>query len=340
MSENEAGMVLKVSVVMPSYNYGQFIANAIDSVLNQAGVEIDLVVVDDGSTDNTSEVLQAYKNRIRVYRQENAGASAAKNLGVEKAKFPFLAFLDADDWMLEGSLYTRCEFLNSHPAYDWVYGDWLIADVTGKIVGTSNEYFTHADGVLEGDIFPSLLRGYAGVNTLTPLFRTSDVRAVGGFRTEYKAAEDYDFYLRISRGKNVHYIPEAYFGVQRLHHSHLTSKPKLRYVAELEILKGYLDDKDAMDCLDIPINSRLANLHNYLAYIYSEEGNYGRAIRETLLSILNKPVQRFAYRFLFYTLIGRSDKAGESIKNGLMDIYSRIKEEEKADMARKKASDG
>ncbi|MDX8391439.1 MAG: glycosyltransferase [Mariprofundaceae bacterium] len=322
-------MIFKVSVVIPSYNYGAFIANALDSVLSQEGVDVDIVVVDDGSTDDTLDVLHAYEGRIRLFQQENGGVSAARNLGIEKAKCDLIAFLDADDWLLENSLYTRCAYWQQHPDCDWVYSLWKIADSSGEVVGTSLDYFPHRDGIMEGDVFSSLLRGYAGMHIMTPIFRLADVRASGGFRTVYKAAEDYDFLLRMSRGKRVGYCPDVYSGVQRLHFSHLTPHPELRYVAEIGILESYQSDIKARELAGPSYRGRIANLYNYLIWIYVDEKKMPLALKAILHSIRTKPLQGFAYRCLFYIFIRRSDKIGQEVKNGVMQMYSRIKQGEK-----------
>jgi len=319
-------MIFKVSVVIPSYNYDAFIANAIDSVLGQVGVDVDIVVVDDGSTDNTLDILRTYKGKVRLFQQENGGVSKARNLGIEKAQYDLIAFLDADDWMLEGSLHARCAYLEKHPDCDWVYSLWKIADSSGEIVGTSLDYFPHSDGIMEGDVFSSLLRGYAGMHIMTPVFRLADVKASAGFRTKYKAAEDYDFLLRMSRGKRVGYCSDVYSGVQRLHHSHLSPNPALRYEAEIGILEDYRSDIMAGETLGVSYRNRVANLYNYLICIYAEEKKISLALKAGLQSILTKPIQYFAYRSLFYILIGRQDRIGQDVKNGVMEMYSRIKQ--------------
>ncbi len=322
-------MTFQVSVVIPSYNYDAFIANALDSVLGQQGVDVDVVVVDDGSTDNTLDILRAYEGKIRLFRQANGGVSAARNLGIEKAQYDLIAFLDADDWMLENSLHARCAYWQEHPDCDWVYSLWKIANSDGDIVGTSLDYFPHKDGIMQGDIFPCLLNGYAGMHIMTPIFRLADVKACGGFRTKYKAAEDYDFLLRMSRGKRVAYCPDVYSGVQRLHHSHLSPNPALRYEAEIGILESYRSDMMARQSLEESYRDRISNLYNYLICIYAEENKKSLALKACLRSILTKPVQGFAYRCLFYILIGHSDKLGQEVKNGVMQMYSRIKKGEK-----------
>jgi len=322
-------MTFKVSVVIPSYNYDAFIANAIDSVLGQQGVDVDVVVVDDGSTDNTLDVLRAYEGRIRLFQQKNGGPARARNFGINQAKAKYITFLDADDWLLENSLFMRCSFFEQHPEYDWVYATWQVANGDGEIIGTSNEYFSHADGDLEGDIFPALIREYSGINTLTPLFKLEDVKKVGGYRTDLKGFEDYDFLLKMARGKAVGLCRDGFAGVQRIHLSHHSSHPEIRYESEIDIRKSYKPDAEAMRHLKVSYRERISNLYNYLAYIYSEEKKTCLALEASLLSILNKPLQYYAFRFAFYTMIGRSDKARDMIKNGVMQMYSRIKKGEK-----------
>jgi len=321
-------MAFKVSVVIPSYNYGRFISNAIDSVLKQKGVETDVIVVDDGSTDNTLEVLQSYKDRIRIFQQPHGGPALARNLGIKQANGEYITFLDADDWLLGNSLFMRCSYLHKHTECDWVYAAWQVADGDGEIIGTSNEYFSHVEGNLEGDIFPALIRGYSGINTLTPLFRLKDVKEIGGYRTDLKGYEDYDFLLKMARGKKVGMCRDGVACVQRIHLSHHSPHPEIRYESEIEILKSYKFDAEAMRFLKTGYRDRISNLYNYLAYIYSEEKQTSLALKASLLSIVSKPVQRYAFRFIFYTLTGRSDKARAMMNNSVMQMYSRVKQGE------------
>lgn len=96
--------MVDVSVVIPTYNRARFIGNAIESVLCQEGVSLEVVVVDDGSTDNTAEIVAAFGSRVRFFEQENAGASAARNTGIRQSTADTIAFLDSDDLWLPGKL--------------------------------------------------------------------------------------------------------------------------------------------------------------------------------------------------------------------------------------------
>ena len=98
-----------ISVVIPNYNYGRYLSQAIDSVLAQSYSNMEIVVVDDGSTDNSEEVLRSYEDRVRWFRQENEGVSTARNFGVEKSHGALIAFLDADDVWLPNKLELQAE---------------------------------------------------------------------------------------------------------------------------------------------------------------------------------------------------------------------------------------
>jgi len=229
--------------------------------------------------------------------------------------------------LLEDSLFKRCLFLENNPEIDWVYGLWKVADSHGEIIGTSQEFFPHPDGVIQGDIFPNLIKGYAGVNTLTPLFRLADVRAVGGYRTKYKALEDYDFLLRMAFGKQVGFCPDASFGVQRLHDSHLSSDYELCYKSQITLLKDYRKQRGCGAYLKATFRDRVANLYNYLACIHSEKKRLFPSLLACVSSIAYKPVQLFAYRFIFYTLIGCPRKAIGLLKNAYIDRRAKVRRE-------------
>ena len=105
-----------VSVVMPAYNAGPYIEQAIRSVLEQDYPNIELIVVDDGSKDGTPEAVEAlFGDRVRVLRQKNGGPAAARNLGIRASNGTLLAFLDADDVWLPGKLQAQVSYMLAHP---------------------------------------------------------------------------------------------------------------------------------------------------------------------------------------------------------------------------------
>jgi glycosyltransferase involved in cell wall biosynthesis len=109
------GMRPFFSVIIPTYNRARFVSKAIDSVVRQTGATFEIIVIDDGSTDDTSDVLRRYGNAITVLRQENAGVSAARNAGIEASRGAWIAFLDSDDEWRPGYLLRQAEHSRSHP---------------------------------------------------------------------------------------------------------------------------------------------------------------------------------------------------------------------------------
>jgi glycosyltransferase involved in cell wall biosynthesis len=189
----------QVSVIIPTYNRGWIIKEAIDSVLAQDYTEFELIVVDDGSTDHTSDVLCSYRNVIKVLSQKNKGVSAARNRGISEASGKFVAFLDSDDLWLSQKLSVQIEFFNQTP-------DALICQTEEVWIRNGlrvNPKKRHKKP--SGMIFkPSLelcLVSPSAVMIQRTLFDT-----VGGFDETLPACEDYDLWLRISCRFPIHLI--------------------------------------------------------------------------------------------------------------------------------------
>lgn len=125
----------EVSVVIPCYNQGQFLAEAIRSALEQDYPNKEIIVINDGSTDNTREVVNRYRDKIVYIEQPNKGAAAARNEGIRAAKGEYIAFLDADDVCLPGRLSLEAEVLNQRPDAGLVASDAYLINATGEFVG-------------------------------------------------------------------------------------------------------------------------------------------------------------------------------------------------------------
>ena len=105
----------EISVVIPAYNHGRFLREAIDSVLAQTYAPLEIIVVDDGSTDDTEQIVRSYGDRVRYIRQQNAGVGAARNNGIANARGEYVAFLDSDDLWLPEKLAVQVEYMRRHP---------------------------------------------------------------------------------------------------------------------------------------------------------------------------------------------------------------------------------
>lgn len=126
-----------ITIIIPTYNYGHYIGHAIQSVIDQNDEHVELIIVDDGSADNTKEVIETFynklPNRLRYFYQENRGAAAARNYGVKHAKGDYFLFLDADDRLLAAALQHLRQFAISHPTIDMICGGHLDINPVGKV---------------------------------------------------------------------------------------------------------------------------------------------------------------------------------------------------------------
>ncbi len=181
-----------VSVVIPCYNQAHFLGEAIESVLAQSYPHFEVVVVDDGSTDNTSEVAARYPG-VRCVRQDNQGLAAARNSGIAHSKGEYLVFLDADDRLLPHALEVGVESLEAHPECAFVSGRYRNIAADGSIRLDQPHPRTIEDPYL------ALLQGnYIGMHAAV-MYRRAALKSVGGFDTSLNASEDYDMYFRIAK---------------------------------------------------------------------------------------------------------------------------------------------
>lgn len=181
-----------VSVIIPTYNRIQSVRVAVDSVLSQNYSPLELVVVDDGSEDQSSEMLAPLveAGRLRLIYQPNMGVSAARNTGLRATTGPLIAFLDSDDWWLPGKIKAQVDFLQNHPQEVLVQTQerWMRK---GRRVNPKAKHLKKG-----GDIFLESVK-LCLISPSAVMLRRSLLAEVGLFDEELKAAEDYDLWLRI-----------------------------------------------------------------------------------------------------------------------------------------------
>ncbi|MCS7351792.1 MAG: glycosyltransferase family A protein, partial [Anaerolineae bacterium] len=124
-------MRAKVSVIIPCYNQGMFLAEAIQSIIDQDYSDKEIIVVDDGSTDNTRDVVLRFKDKIMYIRQDNKGVARARNIGIQASSGDYIAFLDADDVALPGRLKLEAEILDQFPEVGLVASDAYLINEMG-----------------------------------------------------------------------------------------------------------------------------------------------------------------------------------------------------------------
>ena len=223
-----------VSVVIPAYNRAWCLAEAVDSVLAQEFRGFELIVVDDGSADNTPQLLERYGDAVRVLRRENRGVSAARNAGIAAARGGLIAFLDSDDLWLPGKLSRQVEFFTSHP-------EALICQTeevwvrNGRRVNPGKRHRKRGGMIFE----PSL--DLCLVSPSAVMVRQGLFERVGIFDESLPACEDYDLWLRVSCRIPVHLIETALI-VKRGGHADQLSRAwgldQFRIAALVKLLNG------------------------------------------------------------------------------------------------------
>ncbi len=181
-----------VSIIIPSYNAEKYVREAVDSALAQTHKGTEVVVVDDGSTDNTREVLRPYTEagRIKYVHQANKGLAGARNAGIESSSGDYVAFLDADDIFLPDKVEEQVGALEANKDYGVCYSDLLHFDNSGKL-------YHHRYKYPSGEIFEPLLHKQF-INPLTVMARREIFEKYGYFDESLRRSEDWDMWLRLA----------------------------------------------------------------------------------------------------------------------------------------------
>jgi glycosyltransferase involved in cell wall biosynthesis len=217
-----------VSVVIPVYNREGFLAEALESVLGQEGIQSEIIVVDDGSTDGTSAVASRYAGRIVYLRQENAGPPAARNRGIRAAQGEFLSFLDSDDLWPPRRTRQLQECLAAHPEAGGAMGHL--------------QYISVDDS--RSDRFAEACRAAAPIlnyNLSASLFRARIFQTVGLFDEAMRYSDDWDWFVRArEQGVKIEIIPEISL-INRRHAENLSNQRETGNHFTLMMLKKALD---------------------------------------------------------------------------------------------------
>lgn len=189
----------KLSIVIPCYNHGHYLPAAIQSCFDLGYGNLEIIVVDDGSTDNTPEVVANFP-QVRYHYKQNEGLPAARNTGIDLATGEYISFLDSDDWYYPEKLIENLEILEAHPEAALIYGCHDIVRGNGSVY-----YFCRNCGK---DPYLTLLTQNLIAHPASVIYRTKIAREIR-FDTskELKGLEDYDHYLSIARKYNILHNP-------------------------------------------------------------------------------------------------------------------------------------
>lgn len=193
-----------VSVIIPTYNSAATILETINSVLTQTYSNLEAIVINDGSTDNTLKLLEIIKDsRLKILSFSNGGLSTARNRGIKHSQGEYIAFLDADDSWTSDKLELQVAALQKHPqaglAYSWVYFQYP----------TEKDSYADTSCFFTGNVYSDLLLKNFLYNGSNALVRKKVIDDIGLFDSQLKAVEDWDFYLRIAAKYDFVLVPQV-----------------------------------------------------------------------------------------------------------------------------------
>jgi glycosyltransferase involved in cell wall biosynthesis len=225
-----------VSIVTATYNYARFLADALDSVRGQTFTDWEAIVVDDGSTDNTADVIRPYlsDSRIRYYQTDHLGQPAAKNFGIRMANSPLIAFLDADDLWLPSKLELQVPLFREDPELGVAYTRRLVMDEDGWLLEGGDR------GLFRGHVLRNIF-GYNFVCFSSAMIRRAVIEDVGPFDEGIPLAIDYEFWLRVARHYRFDYVEEPLV-LYRTGHANLSQRGEERRIVGIDITRRFLDE--------------------------------------------------------------------------------------------------
>lgn len=229
----------KVSVIIPNYNYAQYVGQAIESVLNQTYTNIEIVVVNNGSTDNSLEILKRYGNKICLVDQENLGQSGARKSGLMHSTGDFIAFLDADDVWEPNKIGKQLLLFSS--TTELVY-----CGIKRFNEGSQEQFSIHLPQ-FKGSCASAFTK-YPGVSIVlsgesTAIFSRTLLEKVGGFDPNLNSAAGWDFFRRCSKFTDFDFVPEALTNY-RVHDSNM-SRSSLNTIPDIRgAYKKLFDDRE------------------------------------------------------------------------------------------------
>ncbi len=253
-------MMPMISVIIPAYNASCTILKTIESVQRQTLSNFELIIIDDGSTDKTLELVGTIKDcRLKVFSYENGGVSVARNRGLAHAKGSFIAFIDADDLWTPTKLASQFAALQEHPEAGVAYSWTRYISEDGKLAHTSEPIFHN------GNVYAKLLMGNFLDSGSNPLIRRQAIDAVGEFDCTLTHGEDWDFYLRLAAQWSFVVVPEAQVLYRQFSES-ASSKIETMEKDSLRVIEKTFEAAP-LEFQSLKKQS-LANLYLFLAHLY------------------------------------------------------------------------
>lgn len=313
-----------VSIIIPTYNGLPWLIDAIESSINQSYKNFEIILIDDGSTDSTRQIVKdRYGDKIEYYFQVNQGLSSARNFGLEKANGDYIQFLDSDDLIPIEKIKTQISFLKENKEIDIVYSQ--CKTFYKNDIGSLKDW-RKKQTYKNGNLFIPLLKK-SFILPHMPLSRTKVLIDSGGYDNDMNSCIDYDFWLRVAfRGTNFYFLDDGNFVYYRILNDSLSSSSLEFSKNGLYSLKKLKNEVKKFSKEEIKIyKSAIADWEFKIGRSNHEEGKYFRGLNKMFLSILrseNSRIYKIALLiFSSFTSIQNSDKILRIIKNKISFLY-------------------
>ena len=300
-----------ITVLMPAFNAAPYISQAIESVLQQTFEDFELIIVNDGSTDTTEEIINSYNDpRIRLMSQSNKGVAEALNTGLMAAKGKYIARVDADDICMPERLQIQYEFFQKNPEYVLVASDVDYMDEQGNFVfKLYNTDFGYSNEDIKNRFF-----NYCPFIHSSVMYKTEPIRAVGGYNKNAIAFEDYFLWSKILAEGKVCNLPISLMKI-RLNISSVTvddrDYPKLYLETKRRAIEtGILTEKEGEilknSYKSIDKKARIKSYYLLLAKKYLWDNYSPKLARKNIVQVLKlSPISVKPYGLCFLTFLGR-----------------------------------
>lgn len=323
----------RVSAIIPAFNCAAFIGQAVQSILDQFHRDLQVIVIDDGSTDDIDDALAPFRDRIDLIRQPNRGVAEARNAGLRAARGDLIAFLDADDWWFPARLSAQLAALARFPHAGLAFSDFTVVDVNGALErprGIRWKYGVVRDSVATpwkrvfpdcaslawpdptgrdhradafcGPLFAWLFQGNL-INTCTVLMRRDVVEATGEFDPSLDTEEDYDYWLRVAEKWPFVYVDDALVAF-RQRPGQLTRPEQIERIARNAL--HVIERARARMSGELPreaVRARLAHLHDLLGVLCLRTKRRGDARQHLGTSLRYRPGRPVTLAFYLLSLL-------------------------------------
>lgn len=235
----------KVSIIIPAYNSAAFICETLESALSQSHTDCEVILVDDGSSDDTAAIASR-RGGVRVIRQENAGDSAARNTGLEQASGAFVIFLDHDDLLLREAAELHLAQMEAAEDVVMTLGANYTIDAAGNRIGVNRVPTGRFDA---HDVALGRTPSFSQC-----MYRRSALQAIGGLRAQARSAADHDLNIRLLHGRKAGLVHDGFVMSYRLHEGQQTKSPSKLYAMHMATLRGLFGPDG--ECTDAALLAR------------------------------------------------------------------------------------